>query len=74
MPISKPQLATCSKCRTETAVVYTYWPATRWEPPDGELKPEECPECGEPFDDNTAYADDEPPEPDHHERWEYDEP
>ena len=40
--------------------------ATRYEPPDGETSPEECPKCGHPFGEEDKWEESEPPEPDHH--------
>lgn len=66
MPYTTVYEATCSECETETTVAITVWPATRWDPADGETSPEECPKCGHPFDDTDEYVEHEPPEPDHH--------
>lgn len=63
MPTTTVYEVTCSGCETETTVAMTYWPATRWDPPDGETSPEECPKCGRPFDDSDSWSESEPPEP-----------
>lgn len=57
--------ATCGECAATTDVVEVYWPATRYDPPDGETNPEECSGCGAGWDSGTIYVDAEPPEPDH---------
>jgi hypothetical protein len=56
-------LATCSKCDHVTHVTEAYYPATRWDPADGERHPEACEECGEEFGEETGWAEDEPPDP-----------
>ena len=58
---------TCSECETETTVAVIRYPATLYDPPDGETKPEECPKCGKPWDDDDKWEDSEPPEPDYDE-------
>ena len=63
MPFMTYRLATCHLCRHGTAVAEAYWPATRWDPPDGERSPEECEGCGEPFGEETWWEQDEPPDP-----------
>ena len=56
---------TCGECGTETTVAETYWPATRWDPADGETSPEECPKCGKPWDETDERVESDPPEPDY---------
>lgn len=62
MPTTIYLTATCTKCGKETTVVEVVWAATRWDPADGEMRPDEC-ECGQPFDDDTRYEQEEPPDP-----------
>lgn len=66
MPFTEVYEVTCSECEAETTVAVTTWPATRYDPPDGETKPEECPKCGHSFDESDKWESSEPPEPDHH--------
>jgi endogenous inhibitor of DNA gyrase (YacG/DUF329 family) len=47
---------TCAECGAESVAAVTVWPGTRWDPPDGETTPEECPQCGKPFDDTDAMG------------------
>ena len=61
--------ATCAKCEHETFVTTVNYPATRWQPPDGERRPEECEGCGEPFGEGTKWEAEEPPEPEHRDDW-----
>lgn len=69
MPLTTVYTVTCSECETETTVACTHWPATRWDPADGETTPEECPTCGHPFGEADGWDEQEPPEPDHHGDW-----
>lgn len=64
MPHTEVYDVTCSECGAETAVAVTHWPATRYDPPDGETNPEECPKCGHFFGDDDRWQEAEPPEPD----------
>jgi hypothetical protein len=75
MPTTTVYDVTCSECGTETTVAETYWPATRYDPPDGETSPEECPKCGHCWDstDSRAEVEPDPPERDDWDdrgRWE----
>lgn len=52
-----PMRVECSACGEWTPVVAeTEYGATTWTP-------EECSNCGEPFDGDERWEDDEPPEP-----------
>ena len=51
---------TCSECEQVTTVVETHIPATRWDPPDGDRSPEECPKCGHEFDSGDDWTEAEP--------------
>lgn len=51
----------CADCGAETVVADTHIPATRYHPAEGERSPEECPECGKPFDDEDDWQETEPP-------------
>jgi rRNA maturation protein Nop10 len=62
MPLTTLYDVTCRECGAETIVASTYWPATRHEPADGELSPEECPKCGEPYSQDDLQHEVEPPE------------
>ncbi len=64
MPRTEVYDVTCAECGTETTVGITRYPATRYEPADGETSPEECPKCGKPFNDVDRWGESEPPEPD----------
>jgi len=66
MPQTKLYDVTCRECGHETEVAETCWPATTLNPADGELSPEECPRCGNPFDQSDLQDEIEPPEPDPH--------
>lgn len=61
---------TCFECGTETTVLDTHIPATRWDPADGGISPEECSHCGSPFDQQRDHwVELEPPEPEPREDW-----
>lgn len=63
MPYTRHLLATCAKCGVTTPVTELHYPATRWEPEDGEYDVEGCAACGEPFSSDTGFEQDEPPDP-----------
>lgn len=79
MPTTRIYNVEC-ECGEETMVAITHWAATRYEPPDGETSPEECPNCGRSFvdgeDTNGQTWSEVEPDPDiyeddrYEERWE----
>jgi hypothetical protein len=60
---------TCHACKVESQVGEVHYPATRYDPPDGETQPEECPSCGEPWGEFSLWVEAEPPEPLLEEWW-----
>jgi DNA-directed RNA polymerase subunit RPC12/RpoP len=63
MPYARHFVAVCSECKERTAVTEMYWPATRWDPADGEFDVNECSTCGKEFDQDTRFEDGEEPDP-----------
>lgn len=61
MPVTTVYEVTCAECGAETTVADTVMPATRFSPAEGETSPEECPECGKPFDQDDDWQETEPP-------------
>jgi hypothetical protein len=62
MPVTRVWDITCAECGEVNTVGEQYWPATRWDPPDGQLEREECDSCGADLHEGD-WSEAEPPDP-----------